>query len=936
MPEAKLTSEKHLLIFTKLMILISFLVLSSNSNSSSSILHVGAKKQYELSNYAYLLEDPSGRLTIEDIVSNSHQIPFRKNNDKTVNLGITTSVLWVRLNIQFDDSRQKTKEWILEIARGNLEIAELYITEGNKIVSFEASDKTKPYSSRYLNYSYSHFPIKSYPGHEITAYLRLKHYTGLYAPLTLFDLETLSDHLFKMNFLYGLFYGSMCLMVLYNFLLLLSTRDIGYLYYTLYLASTTVWEFMLQGTHTSFFEDTPRYLEDRQGAIWVWVAWVSVFLFVIHYLDLKKHPTLYHIYINLCIFSTIGILLGYVFDIQTAVNGTVYLSFIMLIIIPATGLFCWHKGNKNAPIFCAAWAFNIGGFLTFTVLSLGIVPANTFTMSAMPIGTVAEAIVLSLALSRKIKIAQKLKIQATNKSKKAALLYHSIIENSKEGIYLMSPSGKILSANPSMAKIMGYSDTKTLINNHRKITKSLFKNSTTSTGETVNKNIICEELLLTNASGQTILIQHTARIVFEAPDRPTHIEGTISDLTERTKRESAQKARIVARLEKEFANKANRQKSNFLTQMSFEIRTKLGNIIGFGESLRHSHLESHEKSSFTEIIIKNSNALLSLINDILDYSKIEAGKMPIEHFSIELFDLIESIKPKIQAYAGEKNITFDTRFEFPLPKQIFSDSTRTKQVLESIGRYCASCDTGGNISLVVRWDSNIDSLLFSFFYSEKNLIAPKASIDFANASSLPTKNQATEDTSISLQLAIAKKLAELMKGGIDFERRADGQTTCHVRIIGDDIKQKEWLTQIPTSVKAAKTEDPKLIPKLSGNILVAEDNLVNQKLIQKVIQRTGASVTLAGDGKQAVDFAAKQAFDLILMDLNMPVMDGIEATVQLRSTGCSTPIYALTAEYGQSEIETAIASGCSGHLKKPLEIEKFYAVLQQHLQPYIS
>lgn len=909
----RLFGGKHMLLFANLFFLFSALALSSTTKASNSTLQVGDAQQYEASKNAYLFEDLTGNTSIHDVISNTQEIRFNKNNSGTINRGLTKSIVWIKIDLQFNDSgiNKTRKDWILELARANFEIAELYIVDGTNIIDTQSADGRQPFSNRYLNHSYSHFLIKSRPGHKVTAYLRLKHNTGMYVPITLWGLESFSDHLTKLNFLYGLFYGCLIIITLYNLMLFISTRDTSYLFYVGYLASVTIFEFIILGVHVHFFEDTPRLLEEKQGILAVWSSWFFAFLFTDHYLDLKKqHPVLHRIFISFIVFSVISALFTYLLDYYTAASSTIKISSFFLFIIPATGLYCLAKKSPNAAIFCQAWVLNTGGFLIYAALVTGIFPNNAFTASAMQVGTIAEAITLSLALAQKIKKAEKDKVNSLKIAKKSFFLYKSIFLNAMEGIYSMSLSGEMLSANPSMARTMGYPTTRKLKKDNLQVIKTIFPKNTLRALKTDRQNGIDEEMVISTKTGQTIHIRHRSRFIIGKHGKPTHIEGTIYDVTEQRELEKAQKARLIERYGRELAREENEKQSDFVKQMSFDIRTLLGIIIGYGESLKSHHLAAQEKALFVAIIIDYSNVLLRLINDILDFSKVEAGKMPIEHFPVELFGIIEDIKSKAKSFTREENIAFDIKCEFPLPKVLISDPMRIKQTLEYVGRHCVNCNTEGNISLFVRCDRESNSLIFSFCYSE-------------------TQAEVKSDT--NLQLIIAKKLAELMSGGIEVVSRAGGQTTYNVRIGCGDVKNNEWLTKPPVSVKTTKQEDSKLIPKLSGNILVAEDNVVNQKLIQKVIQRTGANVTLVCDGRQAVDSAIQQEFDLILMDLNMPVMGGIEATSELRSRGFNKPIYALTAEYGQSEIESAIASGCSGHLSKPLDLEKFYAVLQQHL-----
>jgi CheY-like chemotaxis protein len=180
-----------------------------------------------------------------------------------------------------------------------------------------------------------------------------------------------------------------------------------------------------------------------------------------------------------------------------------------------------------------------------------------------------------------------------------------------------------------------------------------------------------------------------------------------------------------------------------------------------------------------------------------------------------------------------------------------------------------------------------------------------------------------------LGIAITRQLTQMLGGSLNVKSIQDQGTTFTASVSGRTPSRDQWISSAEITEKKSSAE--RRIPHLAGRVLLAEDNLVNQKLIARIIGKTGAEAVVVSDGEQARNAALSEPFDLILMDVNMPVLGGLEATRILREKGYGGPIYALTAEHGLEEIRASMNAGCNGHLTKPVDLEAFYDVLTSHL-----
>jgi PAS domain S-box-containing protein len=374
---------------------------------------------------------------------------------------------------------------------------------------------------------------------------------------------------------------------------------------------------------------------------------------------------------------------------------------------------------------------------------------------------------------------------------------------------------------------------------------------------------------------------------------------------------------------KEQAEAANTAKSAFLANMSHEIRTPLGAVMGFSELMLSAEQSLLEKQKCVEAIKRNGKLLSNIINDILDLSKVEAGKLDVEKTVVPLDEILTDINLLLALEATEKGLKLTLATRGPvLPSKIKTDPLRLRQILFNIvGNAIKFTDTG-SISVTIESETKADgTALLAFFVKDtgrgisseqaKRLFEP-----FAQADSSTTRRFG----GTGLGLVLSKKLARTLGGDVLLKESELGKGSTFVVTI--DPGKVEYTTPsfIPTKIAPeveGKLEDAKI--HLDGmRILLVEDSLDNQLLVTRMLKLSGAQIEVASNGREGVEKALAGEYDVILMDLQMPVMDGHTATQELRRNEYNGLIIALTAHAMAEERQRCEMSGFNSHLSKPI------------------
>lgn len=386
----------------------------------------------------------------------------------------------------------------------------------------------------------------------------------------------------------------------------------------------------------------------------------------------------------------------------------------------------------------------------------------------------------------------------------------------------------------------------------------------------------------------------------------------------------------------EEATAAVNTKNQFFANVSHELRTPLTAIIGFANALASGQWPLDQAIDILGIISRNSNHLLNIINDILDVTKIELHPKSLEHIQITLPQVLQDIAENANMQTQAKHLQFDFEVTFPLPQTITTDLTRFRQILINLVNNAVKFTETGKISMQVAFQQTARMLLINIKdtgigMSETQI--QKIFNPFAQADASTTRRFG----GTGLGLYLCKQISQLLGGEITVKSQVNQGSCFTLRLPIVDFNPDNLLTtrgqfdQCAIANSETTAHQATKIPLLSGHVLLAEDGPDNQKLVGFYLKNAGIEFKIVDNGEEAVTAALTDAYDLILMDMQMPKLDGKGAFELMRQTGCLTPVIAFTGNVFPEDIEDYQRLGFAGHIAKPIDVENFYSTLAHHL-----
>lgn len=378
---------------------------------------------------------------------------------------------------------------------------------------------------------------------------------------------------------------------------------------------------------------------------------------------------------------------------------------------------------------------------------------------------------------------------------------------------------------------------------------------------------------------------------------------------------------------------ANRSKSAFLAAMSHEIRTPMNGIIGMTTLLQHTPL-STEQTLQVETILQSAQSLLGIINDILDISRLEAGKLELLNEPFQLCDILPNIIETMRTIAKQKQLALEVHTAADLPNRLYGDSLRLRQVLLNLIGNAIKFTTHGKVSVSI---SQSAAGMLRFEIKDTGIgISPDKQAKLFHAFSQISRYDQHNHGGTGLGLAISRKLVSLMDGTIGlYSEIGQGSTfwfeiptsipagACHA----NDPSPEQATTLPSTPLAPTGMENNHFAPR----ILIVEDHKVNQMVAKGMLAKLGYYSTLAENGFQALDYLRQETFDLILMDIQMPGMSGVEATRRIRAEfpELDLPIIALTANAMKGDEQEYLLAGMNACLTKPIQMNLLATTLQE-------
>ena len=424
------------------------------------------------------------------------------------------------------------------------------------------------------------------------------------------------------------------------------------------------------------------------------------------------------------------------------------------------------------------------------------------------------------------------------------------------------------------------------------------------------------EFRVIHKNGQTRTIKACAEVVRDTNGEAIKFIGVNYDVTDKVE---AMQVMSDARLAAENAAKA---KSDFLANMSHEIRTPMNAILGGLQLLQNTELTPELKTVLNNASY-SAKSLLTIINDILDYSKIEANNLQLEQIQFSFTEILDSVKYDLEPLISNKHVNFLINKEKNYNEYWVGDLVRIKQIILNLTSNAIKFTDVGKVEIIIGCRTfNEEEAVYMQVIDSGIGMSEEASKRiferFAQADSSTTRKYG----GTGLGMSITTNLIKLMNGKIDVETEVGKGTNVKVTL---PLQQVNLVAE-PKIRKALSA------PNLSNKqILVAEDNAINRVLAESMLKTTKANVTFVDNGKLAVDATKNMTFDLVLMDIHMPVMDGMQAQQKIKHLSPQLPVIALTANVMKEDVDGYLQQGFVAHIAKPIDINKLYGTLKHYL-----
>ncbi|QMU29739.1 PAS domain S-box protein [Adhaeribacter radiodurans] len=434
------------------------------------------------------------------------------------------------------------------------------------------------------------------------------------------------------------------------------------------------------------------------------------------------------------------------------------------------------------------------------------------------------------------------------------------------------------------------------------------------------------ETNLVSKSGAIIPFLINAHLLKDKAGNHLGIEGVGRDMTEL---KQTQTELIRA---KEVAESSLQAKTLFLANMSHELRTPMNGIIGMIDLL-HGTETSEEQSEYIDTLRKSSAALLAILNDILDLSKIQAGKLQLNETGVDLYYALEKIHSLFTNRANLKDLEFSYSITPHTPRYIITDETRLLQILSNLTSNAIKFTNAGKVTIHINSissDGEMYTIMFRIKDSGIGITDDDKKLLFTNFTQLDNTSTKTFGGT-GLGLAISKQLSELLGGEIGVESvYGQGSTFWFtIRCLAANAREIEEI--IKGNEPGGKTQPSTSVLEEEAYVLLVDDNSINQKVAQKLLTKIGCRVELASNGFEAIDKAISNTYDLIFMDIQMPEMDGVEATGHIKNQLGSKcpPIVAMTAYSMKDDAEKFMAQGLDDYVSKPVKAYDLFSIIQK-------
>jgi signal transduction histidine kinase/CheY-like chemotaxis protein len=948
---------------------------------------------FQLRPFIEVLEDRSGSLEFADIESSRYNKHFvTVAGDSDLNYGYSHSTYWLRLKI--GSSLEAPSKWLLEVGYPSLDRVELFTRQGDKLIHQKMGDLL-PFSTREYSHRNLVFPVEITPGTEQSFYLRVSSEGSLTLPLKLWSTTALHTNDQAIYSIFALYFGMLLALGLYNLLLFFSLRERIYLTYVATVSGMIVAQLSIFGLGNQFI--WPNFPAWGNIALPFGFCATGFFgaQFAREFLDTKSKAPRFDKalrVIQLCF--AITALYPIFFSYKPASIATAILGITFSFTAVACGLYALGRKQPGAGLFLTAWALLLLGIAVLSLRTLNVLPTNFITSYGMLIGSALELLLFSFALANRIHVLRREKslaqtaalnaerqakealiesekaleqrivqrttelAAATERSGKLATMLRLMCDNVPDMIWAKDLSGRYLFANKAFASQLLIAE-----NTHEPEGKTdLFfaerqREMYASDPNWHTFGELCQDTdAITLANRVPSSFEEYGNIqgkllyldVRKAPfvNELGEVIGTVGsarDITDRKQIEAElEKHRlhledlVVERtkdlsLAKEVAESANRAKTAFLANMSHELRTPMNGIMGMTDLALRRATDPKQIEQLGRVKGASKN-LLAIINDILDISKIEAERLELALNSFRMATVLENLYNLSNPMTKGKALKLILDISTPLANQaLIGDEQRLGQVLLNLTSNAIKFSDTGSVKVSVALvEESMDSALLRFDVRDTGIgVSEKDQkrlfLPFEQADNTMTRKYG----GTGLGLAICKRLVNLMDGEIGVASEPDvGSVFWFTARFTKSAEEEQ-----PLKAEEFNAEEQLLARATAARILLVEDEPTSQEIARGLLEEVKMNVDLAQDGMEAVEMARQTAYDLILMDMILPKMNGVEATIEIRRIPGreGTPIIALTANSFDKDRHECIAAGMNGHIAKPVIPEELFESLLEWL-----
>lgn len=844
--------------------------------------------------------------------------------------GFTDAAYWLRFDVV--NTTSERRHWKLEVNYPLLDHIEFYAPDRSGAYQLTIAGDKLPFSERPVDYRNIMFALQTEAGESETYFMRVKTNSSMYIDLRLWPGNSFAEDIDGMILLYGFLYGIVFLGSLYSLVNFAFQRKRMYFNISLGILGSMGYLIGINGFGFQYLWPNSLYMQEVAVPFFMAACFGFALLYSRDFLELPATSPftdrLIVYFARAClVLSLASLVIDYAIVIRVSTVFAILTAFAAL----CAGVVSYARGNRFARFYMVGWSAVIIGATTFALKSLGLVPANTFTVWSQEFGFAFVSIFLTMALSDHFFQAQREHSEEQSRSikaiKTAEKKYRSLFENAIEGIFQMDIEGHLINVNKAFAKILGYSDVERLLDQSH----PPFSLNCLSDSDRVRFTGLLEQnqaktnfqTSITLSNGEQRWVSISLQKIKTLDEDLSHYEGAMADITETKKREQAEKQQRMAEASTE-------AKSLFLANMSHEIRTPMNAIIGFTDLALGRNTDSQLAEYLQKTRMASTN-LLGIINDILDFSKIEAGKLEIESTPFSLKEVFNNLSNIVSANVESKNLKLNLNIDEDIPDKLVGDPLRIGQVLLNLTNNAIKFTQEGEVSVdleLVTLNKREMQIELCGRVKDTGIGIPEDKLKTLFSSFTQADDSTTRRFGgTGLGLSISKQLIEMMGGELWVESTVGQGSIFHFKFacLLQDRRQR----RNPNFNALGKPID----------ILVVDDQQESRTLIEQAVMALSHNVKcVSNSGEAIIELKAKQAegkpYDVLIADWLMPDIDGIACCQIIKDDPeIHTPRTILVTGYDQEDArEQAERVGIDAYMLKPVRENELENVLKRVFQ----